>query len=181
MSTKEALVDEMRQYAREKHMAGDPLSAIQLLTQAMQKDPSNIQTAMDMVQIFIDLNELDQAKSLFNQLPDSSKQEDMGKSLLGQLTFLDLAANTTGKSQLQQQLLLHPNDCDIHFDLAICLIAEKAYESAVNHLFEIMNIDANYKDNAAREMIINVSNMLAPNHPKLASQFQNKLAAISFA
>ena len=181
MSTKEALVNEMRQTAREKHMAGDTLAAIQLLTQAIQQDPSNTHTAMDMVQIFIDLDELEQAKNIFNQLPEHSKQESMGKSLLGQLTFLDLAAKTVGKFRLQQQLLQYPNNCDAHFDLAICLIAEKSYEAAMDHLFDIMNIDATYKDNAAREMIINVTNMLVSNNPELASQFKKKLAAISFA
>lgn len=173
--------DEMREQAREKHMAGDTLAAIQLLTQAIQHDPSDTKVAMDMVQIFIDLNELDQANNLFNQLPDSVKQSDMGKSLVGQLTFLDLAAKTGGKFQLQQQLIANPNDCDVHFDLAVCLIAEKDYEEAMNHLFEIMTIDSSYKENAAREMIINVCNMLAPNDPELASGFRKRLSSISFS
>ena len=42
---------------------------------------------MDMVQIFLDINELDQAKSLFNRLPAKDRESDMGKTLLGQLSF----------------------------------------------------------------------------------------------
>jgi putative thioredoxin len=173
--------DEMRLEAREKHMKGDTVAAIQLLTQAIQQDPSNTKIAMDMAQIFIDLNELDQANSLFNQLPDSAKKTDMGKSLIGQLTFLDLAAKTPGKFQLQQSLLTNPNNCDVHFDLAVCLIADRDYEQAVDHLFEIMRIDSNYKDNAAREMIVNVTNMLAPNNPELSSKIRSRLSSFSFS
>ena len=136
---------------------------------------------MDMVQIFIDLNEIDQASQLFNQLPDNAKRSDMGKSLVGQLTFLALAAKTEGKFQLQQQLIANPNSCDAHFDLAVCLIAENDYEQAVNHLFDIMKIDASYKENAAREMIINVSNMLTPYHPELSSGFQRRLSSMVFS
>ncbi len=170
-------IDEMRQQAREKHMAGDPINAIQLLTNAIKQDPSNTKVAMDMAQIFIDLGELDQAEGLFNQLPDSAKDSDMGKMLIGQLTFLRLASETAGKSDLQQQLLTNPDNCDVHFDIAICLIAEKSYQEAINHLFEIMKINKNYKDDAAREMIITVTNMLAPNNPELSSEFRSKLGS----
>jgi len=170
-------INEMSQQAREKHMAGDSLGAIQLLTNAIKKDPSNTNIAMDMVQIFIDLNELDQAEGLFNQLPDSEKNSDMGKVLIGQLTFLRLASKTVGKFQLQQQLLSSPDSCDAHFDMAVCLVAEKDYQEAVNHLFEIMKIDRNYKDSAAREMIVTITNMLAPNNPELSSEFRSKLGS----
>lgn len=43
-------IDDMRQQAREKHISGDTLEGMQLLTQAMQQDPSNIKVAMDMGQ-----------------------------------------------------------------------------------------------------------------------------------
>ncbi len=178
--------DEMRLQAREKHMNGETVAAVQLLTHAIQQDPSNTKIAMDMAQIFIDMNELEQASGLFNQLPDSAKKTDMGKSLIGQLTFLDLAAKTPGKFQLQQSLLTNPNNCDVHFDLAVCLIAERDYEQAIDHLFEIMRIDSSYKDSsykegAAREMVINVSNMLTPNNPELSSKIRSRLSSFSFS
>ena len=174
-------VSEMQQQARQQHMAGDTVGAIQLLTEAMQQAPTDTTVAMDMVQIFVDLNELAQAEGLFNQLPDSAKNSDMGKSLIGQLTFLSLASKTKGKEALEADLQENTKDCDSHFDLAICLIAEKNYQLAVNHLFEIMQIDVKYKDGAAREMIINVTNMLAPNNPELASEFRSRLSAEVFS
>ncbi len=174
-------IDDMRLEAQQKHMSGDDtLGAMQLLTEAMQQSPGNTNVAMDMAQIFIDLNELQQAEGLFNQLPDSAKNSDMGKMLIGQLTFLSLASKTKGKVALQEALQEAPKDCATHFDMAVCLIAEKDYELAINHLFEIMQIDAKYKDDAAREMIINVTNMLAPNNPELASKFRSRLSAEVF-
>ncbi|HIO93691.1 MAG TPA: tetratricopeptide repeat protein [Leucothrix mucor] len=174
-------IDEMRTQAREKHMAGETLAAIQLLTQAMQLDSSNVKTAMDMSQVFIDLHELDQAKSLYNQLPNSAKNSEMGKALLGQLAFFNLAEKTQGKDKLLQLLIEYPDNCDFHFDLAVCLIAEKNYEQAVSHLFDIMKIDTGYKDGAAKEMIVNVTNMLAPNNAELSGEFRQKLSSTIWA
>ena len=81
--------DELRVLARQKHMNGDTVEAMGLLTKAIQEDPSNTRVAMDMVQIFLDINELEQAKGLFNRLPEADRLSDMGKALLGQLTFKD--------------------------------------------------------------------------------------------
>lgn len=174
-------IDDIRQQARDTHMAGDTVAAIALLTQAMQLEPSNINVAMDMTQIFIDLNEFEQAKGLFNQLPDESKDSVMGKSLMGQLTFLELATKTQGKAKMQKLLVTDPNNCDAHFDLAICLVAERGYSDAVEHLFKIISIEPDYKETAAREMIINVAKMLEPNNPTLSSEIHRKLSSITWA
>lgn len=169
--------DELREQARQKHMAGDTIEAIGLLTQAIQQDPANTRVAMDMVQVFLDIDELEQARALFNKLPDRDKESDTGKILVGQLTFRDLAANTAGKQNLLDRIAANPEDHDAHFDLAICLVAEHDYLQAMENLFEIFTKDPEYKDGAAREMIIALSDMLAPNEPELAQQFRRRLGS----
>lgn len=169
--------DELRQQAREKHMAGQTIEAITLLTQAIRQDPSNTRVAMDMVQIFIDLGELEQAKGLFNKLPDRDKQSDTGRALIGQLTFCDLAGSTAGKESLIERLATDSDDNDARFDLAICLVAERNYEQAMDRLFEIYTREPEYKEGAAQEMIINLCNMLTPNEPELAQQYRRRLGS----
>ncbi|MDH5184723.1 MAG: thioredoxin domain-containing protein, partial [Gammaproteobacteria bacterium] len=88
--------DELRLQAREKHLAGYTVEAIQLLTQAIQQDPANSRVAMDMVQVMIDIGELEQATGLFNRLPDSEKESEFGRALIGQLSFMELASKTAG-------------------------------------------------------------------------------------
>ena len=167
--------DDLREQARQKHMAGDTMEAINLLTQAIKQDPANTRIAMDMVQIFLDINELEQAKSLFNKLPDKDKNSDIGKSLIGQLTFCDLAKNTEGKTSLLARIADNPEDNNARFDLSICMVAEHDYKQAMNYLFEIFDNEPDYKEGAAREMIINLTNMLAPNEPELAQEFRRRM------
>ena len=83
----------IREQAREKHLAGDTSAAIVQLTEAIKADPSNTRVAMDMVQIFIDIGELEQANSLYSRLPESTRETEMDKALSGQLTFARLASN----------------------------------------------------------------------------------------
>lgn len=167
--------DELRDQARVKHMNGDSVAAVQLLTQAIQQDPSNTRVAMDMTQVMIDVDELDQATAIFNKLPDRDKESEFGRLLLGQLSFRQLASKTSGKEQLLQRLADNNRDYDAHFDLAVCLVAEHEYLQAMEHLFAIFEQEPLYKEGAAREMIINLANMLAANEPNLAQEFRRRL------
>jgi putative thioredoxin len=169
--------DELREQARQKHIAGKTVEAISLLTQAIQQDPSNTRVAMDMVQVLLDIGELEQAKALFNKLPDTDKETDTGKALLGQLTFMDLATKTEGKTALAARIETNAKDYDARFDLAICLVAEHDYQQAMEHLFAIVDKHPEYKDGAAREMIANLSNMLATSEPVLAQECRRRLGS----
>ena len=169
--------DEIRELARQKHMSGDTMEAIALLTKAIQEDPKNTRVAMDMVQVFMDINELEQAKGLFNRLPETDRVSDMGKSLMGQLTFKDLAAKTDGKDQLQIRLNENADDFDSRFDLAICFVAEHDYKQAMDNLFIIFESNPEYKEGAAKEMIINLTNMLSVNEPELSQEFRRRMGS----
>jgi putative thioredoxin len=168
--------DALREQAREKHLAGNTPEAIMLMTQAIQKDPSNTRVAMDMVQIYIDIGELEQAQGLFNRLPAPDKESDMGKSLIGQLTFADLAAKTVGIDALNKRLSQNTDDHDARFDLAVCLVAVHDYNGAIDQLFTLLESDPDYREGAAKEMIITITNMLAANDPELARNYRKRLS-----
>lgn len=167
--------DELRSQAREKHMAGDTQAAIMLLTEAIQKDPSNVRVALDMVQVFLDIGELQQAQGLFARIPEQQRQSEMGKSISGQLLFLELAAKTEGLATLSQRLDTEPSNHDARFDLAICQVAQHDYQSAMENLFQILQADREYKEGAAREMISTLVNMLMPSAPELATDYRRRL------
>lgn len=171
--------DDLREQARAHHMSGNVVEAINLLTQAIKLDPANVRVAMDMVQVFLDINELEQARGLFNRLPEKVRETNTGRSLAGQLSFKELAAKTDGKQSLQSQLANNPGDNDARFNLSICLVAEHDYKTAMDYLFEIMQTEKDYKEGAAQEMIISLTNVLAPNEPELAQEFRRRLANIT--
>ena len=170
--------DALREEARSKHMAGDTGEAIVLLSKAIQQDPANTRVAMDMVQIFIDVGELQQAQGLFNRLPDSDKESSMGKLLIGQLTFADLAAKTVGIEALKKRLAKDANDHAARFDLSVCLVAGHDYDGAMEQLFSLLEMKPDYQDGAAREMIVTITNMLSPNNPEQASAYRKRLSGL---
>ena len=172
------LSDEMRLQARAKHMAGDTPAAVLLLTEAIKKDPGNTRVVLDMAQILIDSGQLEDAKRLFERLPQADKDSEMGKSINGQLAFKGLAVKTAGKAILSEQVMETPDDHDKRFDLAICQVADFEYKEAMDNLFLIHLADPGYREGVAREMIVTLINMLMPNSPELAQEYRRKLANI---
>ncbi len=171
-------VEELRLQARHSHIQGETSQAIMLLSQAMQQDSSNTRVAMDMVQIFIDLGETEQAVGLFNRLPDSAKSSTTGQSLSGQLWIIELAAKTPGLPSLKETILVEPDNFDARFDCAICEVAGHNYQQALDHLLYIQQNNADYKEGAAREMIVTIINTIAPANPEVAQQYRTQLGAL---
>jgi len=168
--------DDLREQARAEHMAGNIQQAILLLTQAIQSDPSNVRVALDMVQVFLDIEEWEQAKGLFARLPDKVKQDGLGQSIVNQLRFVDLAEKTAGIESLSQQVISEPDNWQAHFDLALCQLARLNSDEAVEHLFMIQEKAPGFREGAARELIGLLANMWAEGSPDAAKQLRQRLA-----
>ena len=173
--------DDLREQAREKHLAGDTQTAIILLTQAIQKNPSNTRVAMDMVQIFLDIGQIDNASGLFQKLPEEDKKSKLGQTLNRQITFLSLAVKTEGIEPLKTKLLSKPDDHHSRFDLAVCLIAVYEYTEAMEHLLQIVELDPDFQEGAAKEMITLVAQIIKPENPDVANEYQRKLSNFNAA
>jgi putative thioredoxin len=168
--------DELRNQARIKHIAGDTQSAIALLTKAILADPSNVRVALDMVQIFLDIGETEQAQELFNKLPKSVEKTDIGLSISTQFNFINLAKNTVGITLLQEQVLKSPDDYQARFDLAVCLFAQHDIKQGMEMLFFVQENNPKFQDEAAKEMIGMICNMLAKNNPEESGVYRRRLA-----
>ena len=170
------MADAMREQAREKHMSGDTEAAIILLSQAIQEEPGNANVALDMVQIFIDIKQMEQANDLFNKLPETAQQSEMGKSITGQLFFVKLAAEKKGIETLNKCLSNDEKNMQARFDLAICLTAEYEYEKAIEQLLTLHKQDESFQDGAAKELMITLISMLKTTHPEISSWAQRQLS-----
>ncbi|GAB6071287.1 co-chaperone YbbN [Thiomicrorhabdus hydrogeniphila] len=160
--------DELREKAKQMHLNNDTAGAIKTLTEAIQADPVNTRIALDMIQILLDMNELEEAKSLFNRLPDKDKNSEIGKAIVGQMTFKDLAAKTPGLANLIKMVKEDPANYEARLYLAVCFVAEHAFEEALDQTFEILENMPGFKEGAAQELTITIINMLEDSQPELA-------------
>ena len=170
------IVEQMRLQARDKHLAGDTENAIITLSEAIQQEPGNTNIALDMVQIFIDIKQFEQANELFNKMPALAKDSDMGKAITGQLTFINLAAEKQDIETLQKIIEAEESNQQARFDLAICLTAKYDYDQAIEQLLMLHQQDETFQDGAAKELAITLIGMLKATQPEVANRAQTKLS-----
>lgn len=167
--------EDLRLQAEEKHQNGETAEAIQLLTQAIQMNPGNIKIALDMCQVFLDINMLAEAAELFTKFPNNVTESDTGRFLIGQITFKKLALDLESIETLTTKLAENPDNENIKFDLAICLVANQQYQEGMEYLFEALKTNSNAKDGAAQELAVAIINMLDLKHSEIAGEFRRKL------
>ncbi len=170
--------DELREQASALNAQGDTNGAIQKLTEAIQQDPGNARVVLDMTQLLLDINLVDDAVGLFNRLPDKHKNSDAGKLIIGQVTFKNLAEKTPGINSLVKALEEDENDIDAQFYLAVCYVAERDFEQALDNAFKVLSVDPDYKDGASQELIVTIINMLDIYDPEAAKKARRNLANI---
>ena len=88
------------------------------------------------------------------------------------------ASQTAGLKTLKENILLNPDDFDARLDCAICELAEGNTEQAFIHLFYIQEHKPDYKEGAAKEMIIAIIDATMPVDPKTARGYRAKLIAL---
>ena len=170
--------EEKRGQARQLHLKGETTEAIILLSEAMKQDSSNVKIAMDMVQVFIDLEDLNQAGELFNKLPDIDKNSETGLSLFGQLQIKTKASQTAGLKALKENILLNPDDFNARIDCAVCELAQGNSEQALDQLFYIQEHKADYQEGTAKKMIIEIIDATMSTNPESAREYRAKLTRL---
>lgn len=167
--------EDLRLQAEEKHQNGETAEAVRLLTQAIQMNPGNIKIALDMCQVFLDINMLAEAAELFTKFPNNVTESDAGRFLIGQITFKKLALDLESIETLTTKLAENSDNENIKFDLAICLVANQQYQEGMDYLFEALKTNSNAKDGAAQELAVAIINMLDLKHSEIAGEFRRKL------
>ena len=170
--------EELRKIALVKHLEGNTPEAVQNLAEAIKLDPSNVKAGMNMCQIFLDMDMLADAAELFTKLPDSIKESDEARYLIGQITVKKLALDTAGLTALEAAVEKDPSNEDNKFDLAVCKLAAQDWTGGVQQLFDLLMVNPNAKGGGVKEMAIAMINLIELNDTELSGQLRKKMAMV---
>ena len=170
--------EELRKIALVQHLEGNTPEAVQNLAEAIKLDPSNVKAGMNMCQIFLDMDMLADAAELFTKLPDSIKESDEARYLIGQITVKKLALDTAGLTALEAAVEKDPSNEDNKFDLAVCKLAAQDWTGGVQQLFDLLMVNPNAKGGGVKEMAIAMINLIELNDPELSGELRKKMAMV---
>ena len=169
--------DNARAKAKTLRENGQLTQARSVLEEAHAGDPDNQRVIPDLANVLIDLGELDQARNLLDSAPGSVGSDDEVRTAMVRLTFAQVAATSPSVDELSQAIETDPRDCESRYRLGALHIGRGEYEAALEQFIEILRIDRAFRDDAGREGLLSVFEMLGNDHP-LVGRYRARMSSL---
>ena len=169
--------DDARAQAKTLRENGQLTQARSVLEEAHAGDPDNQRVIPDLANVLIDLGELDQARNLLDSAPGSVGSDDEVRTAMVRLTFAQVAATSPSVDELSQAIETDPRDCESRYRLGALHIGRGEYEAALEQFIEILRIDRAFRDDAGREGLLSLFEMLGNDHP-LVGRYRARMSSL---
>ncbi|MCF6254558.1 MAG: tetratricopeptide repeat protein [Thiomicrorhabdus sp.] len=179
---KEHIVDEpsevLRKQAAQAFSQGDVDQALQCLRDAAKENPNNIKIHLDLVQLYLHTDQMEEAKSLFSELPESAQKEPHGRYIQGVLYFTEQMKQSPEITQIQDSLAKNPKDSEALFYLSTYLILNGQVEPAFQTLLQLFSIDRAYQNGRPQKSILQAFDMFSASQPELVTKYRRTFQSL---
>jgi putative thioredoxin len=166
--------DQYMQAAMAAYQQGQTEQALQLLNHALANDPENPELKVTIAQIVHAQGDTDSAVRLLDSLDEEGAKLDGAISLRAQIKLAEQLANLPPLEDIEARLATDPGDLEALLFKSRHLTARQDYENAMECLLEIMRRDREYQDEAGRQGLLELFDMLGGEHPSV-QQYRRKL------
>ncbi|UQB42815.1 thioredoxin [Thiomicrospira microaerophila] len=172
--------DSLRAQAQQAFDQGELNQAVGLLREAAELDPSNYKVQLDLVQMYLQTGQLEDATKLFNQLPTEAQTAPEAKSVMGIISFAQAVAEGEDISVIQAKLKDNPDDVTALYGLACFLALHSEYEKAMQAFLKVFMLDRDYQEGGARKNLIKLFDMLAVSEAELVKTYRRKFQSLLY-
>ena len=155
---------------------GDYPAAIDAFQQALLESPDRGEVRVAMGRAAISMGDLDSARQLLESIPQEDSNHQSAQQLLKLFSLVELKGE---EFELTRRLEQDPKDVDAWYRRAINQSLSGDYESACNSLLKVVSLDRSYRDDAGRQTLLLMFELLGTEHP-LVAQSRRTLASYLF-
>lgn len=172
--------ENLRQQAAQAFEDGQIEQAEQYLHDAAKENPKSTTVPLDLIQLYLYINKIEQAKELFVNLPEDAKKSVQGRYIKGSLYFLDYTQNAPDITEIQANIAKNENDCDALFHLSGYLIQHDQVEPAIQTLLKVFTLDRTYQSGLPHKAIVQLFDMYANVHPDLITKYRKRFQSLLY-
>ncbi|MCK8515660.1 thioredoxin [Methylonatrum kenyense] len=158
---------------------GDFGAALPLLVDEHRAKPDDSDIAIDLARALFHSGDVEQAESVLERLPDAARHDDRVKGMQAQRAFAERVQALPDVAELQARLQRDAGDAEARYQLALHLVVQGAYQEAMDHLLQLVRTASDWNDGQARQTLLEVFNLLGPEHP-LARPYRQKLFQLMY-
>lgn len=165
--------DKLAAQAQKALAQGDNERARALLDAARQMEPENPRVILAQAQLHATIGDMAAAEQALAQLPYEEAQKPEVIAFRAQIHFDAVSMQAPEPDVLEAHLAANPADSEARYQLAAHLVMANQFEEALEHLFQLMQQDRKYGDDAARKGLLLIFDILGSN--PLVSRYRSKL------
>ena len=151
--------------------AGDFATAVQLLQQAIQEEPTNQAFRVEMADVLVRKGDLDDARTVLASIPEDTQERDRPQN---RLEFLEEAAAMDPLDAVDAALQNSPDDLELRYQRCIGLVVAEQYEAALEQALDILRQDREFRDDIGRLTMIRIFAVLGKGDA-LATRYRRKM------
>ncbi len=162
---------------------GDAVAAAEAFGAVLEADPENAAGLAGLVRCRLQQDRIDEARAVLDLLPaQPGEPADVAgaRAALALAEEAAAAADSGETAELRQRLEANPKDHDARFELATALNAAGQREAAADALLEIVRLDRNWNDQAARKQLLKLFDAWGATDP-LTVETRRRLSSILFS
>lgn len=157
--------DEILSVALQAYNEGNTREAIQMLNEALANDPENDKLKINIAKLVANQNDLESAQALIDSLKPEQKDSEEVKEIQAQIKIAEELKSIGDPNELQQRIQENPEDLDALLKMSTLMTARGDYETAMNMLLTIMQKNREFEDDAGRQGLLNLFELLGNDHP----------------
>jgi len=157
---------------------GDAEKALVMLAEATMEDPQNIRLPLTMARLLVGEARPEEALNLLSSMPPEQRDDVEVKALRGQIGFILTVGEEPAPEQWQASVEKDENNCESRYQLAALQALNDEYGPAMQGFYDILQIDPQHNNGAARQALIILFLILGDEH-ELVVEYRAKLQAMS--
>ncbi len=166
--------DQFMQAAMMAYQQGHSEQALEMMNNALAKDPDNAELKVAIAQIVHSEGDSESALALLDSLDSEGSNLDAAVKLRAEIKLAAQLADLPDLGEIEQRLAQDPNDLDALLQKSRHLTAQGDYDNAMESLLTIIRTDRSFEDDAGRKGLLELFDMLGREHPSV-QKYRRKL------
>ena len=157
--------DELMAAARQASQEGRTQDALDMMNQALAKDPDNADLKIDIAQMVMMQGDNAGALALLDSLDEEGRKKDLAIKLRAEIEMAEKLKDLPPIEEIEQKLAANPDDLEALMDKSNHFTAMGEYDQAMQCLLRVMMLDRQFKDDAGRQGLLALFDLLGGEHP----------------
>lgn len=166
--------DNLREQAVQQITTGNTAAALEILREAVIKDPDNPRAQLDYLRTAMEAGLIDEATQAMEEMPREIREGVEIRRLAALLEFTRKTQGAPTRNELEQRIATHTDDCGAREQFAARLAVLGDIEGALEQYLKILRRDRSYGDDAGRKGLLMIFELLGNQGP-LVNQYRSQM------